>query len=100
MKSSLEDWTQRLLEDNPKDICGWAVCIVGTVRSAWLNVDGDVTRRENEAARFITRGDASILMNGWFNRDRTLWKYMRLIPVSETQLTFYPFNGLPTHNGK
>ena len=98
MKQVLDKWCKELL-DNPDDILGWTVCIVGTVRSAWLDSSGEITRHENEACRCFCKERASQFMNEWFDKERDLWRYMRLVPISRTKMAFAPYNGLPLCKG-
>lgn len=100
MKAILNKWTKELLADLEDDIAGWSVAIVGNVRSAWLDAEGEITRSEVEAFQTSEKSLASALMSAWYDRDIVLWRYMRLIPVSKTKLAFAPFHGLPTYMGR
>ena len=80
MKEEIENWVRDVLE-NEESIVGWAVCIVGEKRSAWLDENGRITREEKDACKYESKDDASKQMNEWFYDDREIWRYMRIVPV-------------------
>ena len=85
MKKEIENWIRDVLE-NEENIVGWAVCIVGVKRSAWLDENGRITREEKEACKHLTKDKASKQMNEWFYEDRDIWRYMRLVPVVDEKV--------------
>ena len=95
MKEAVDNWVRDVLEDDC-GIVGWAVCIVGSKRSAWLDADGRITRDEREACKHVSKDDASKQMNEWFHENSELWRYMRLVPVVDESVFR---SGLPLVRG-
>lgn len=79
---------------DPEDIKGYAVCVVGTRRSAYLDENAEPTYNEAKAA-VTSKAGAINLMNKIYGS--TMYKYAMLVPVSKTK--YINSYGLPTAQG-
>lgn len=74
----------------------YAVLVHGTKRCAYLGVVGELTNDER-AARVLDKAGATELMGRWYDKDRGLWRQMRLIPLRAHGMV--AGGQLPTVNG-
>ena len=81
MKEYIEKWTAALLKE-PDRIIGYAVSIVGNKRSGWVNYQGQVTYNEREVVP-LNKKEATSLMSSFYEKERQLWRYMRLVPIGK-----------------
>ena len=90
MKKAIEQWTKDLLNKSD-EILSYAVCIVGNKRSAWITNEKIITYDEKQIST-MCKTNASILMSYFYKENRTLWRYMRLVPIQND-------NKFPTSKG-
>ena len=96
-KKAIIHHTKQCLE-NPEIIQGYAVAIVGTKRTAYMDFEGISTTYDESEAFIGTKKSAISKMSRLYDQDTGLYKYARLVPV-RGDMKNVKCGMLPTING-